>query len=192
MAQADQGQRADCGSQFTHCHRRRPDHPGGGGYPAAERGGWNPADADARDKLRLHLRRRRRQGAGTRSSTSRSSATGPCTRTAGSPARGSTGSPGDSIRLRSQRFAPGSGWDPDKDRWELYNLDEDFSEANDLAAKHPEKLAELKKLFWEDAEKYHVTPLTGRVRHLLRHPAARRRIGRSSRSTPAPRTFPPG
>ena len=60
-----------------------------------------------------------------------------------------------------KKFAPGSGWDPDKDKWELYNLDEDFSEATDLAAKHPEKLAELKKLFWEDAEKYHVTPLLG-------------------------------
>lgn len=59
------------------------------------------------------------------------------------------------------KFGPGSGWDPDKDRWELYNLDEDFSEATDLAAKHPEKLAELKKLFWEEAEKYHVTPLMG-------------------------------
>src|SRR5262249_50614134 len=40
-----------------------------------------------------------------------------------------------------------------------YNLEEDFSEANNLADQHPEKVAELKKLFWEDAEKYHVTPL---------------------------------
>lgn len=60
-----------------------------------------------------------------------------------------------------KKIGPGSGWDPDKDRWELYNLDEDFSEADDLAAKHPEKLAELKKLFWEEAEKNHVTPLMG-------------------------------
>lgn len=60
-----------------------------------------------------------------------------------------------------RKFGPGSGWDPDKDKWELYNLDEDFSEANDLAAKNPEKLAELKKLFWEEAERNHVTPLMG-------------------------------
>jgi arylsulfatase len=59
------------------------------------------------------------------------------------------------------RFAPGGGWDPDKDRWELYHIDEDFSEAEDLAARHPEKLAELKTLFWEEAEKYHVTPILG-------------------------------
>jgi arylsulfatase len=65
----------------------------------------------------------------------------------------------DSAQIK--KFGPGGDWDPDKDRWELYNLDEDFSQANDLAAKHPEKLAELKKLFWEDAEKYHVTPLMG-------------------------------
>jgi arylsulfatase len=50
-------------------------------------------------------------------------------------------------------------WDPGKDKWELYNIDEDFSEANDLAASHPAKLRELQELFWSDAEKYHVTPL---------------------------------
>jgi arylsulfatase A-like enzyme len=57
------------------------------------------------------------------------------------------------------RFAPGAGWDPDRDRWELYHVAEDFSEADDVAAQHPEKLRELKELFWRDAEKYHVTPL---------------------------------
>jgi arylsulfatase len=60
-----------------------------------------------------------------------------------------------------KKFAPGSGWDPDKDKWELYNIDEDFSQSNDLAAKHPDKLAELKQLFWEEAKKYQVTPLLG-------------------------------
>jgi arylsulfatase len=56
------------------------------------------------------------------------------------------------------RFLPGK-WDPAKDQWELYNLEEDYSQANDLAAKYPEKLRELQELFWEDAQKYHVTPL---------------------------------
>jgi arylsulfatase A-like enzyme len=59
------------------------------------------------------------------------------------------------------RFAPGGGWSPDDDKWELYHLDTDYSESNDVAAQHPEKLAELKKLFWEEAAKYHVTPLLG-------------------------------
>jgi arylsulfatase len=52
-------------------------------------------------------------------------------------------------------LAPGH-WE--KDKWELYHLDEDFSEAKVLAAKHPEKLAELKKLFSEEAKKNNAQP----------------------------------
>jgi arylsulfatase len=47
----------------------------------------------------------------------------------------------------------------DQDRWQLYHVAEDFSEADDVGAKYPEKLAELKKLFDEQARKYHVYPL---------------------------------
>lgn len=68
------------------------------------------------------------------------------------------------------KYAPTSNWNPDDDKWELYNLDEDFSEANDLADKHPKKLAELKKLFWEDADKYHVTPLMGGLAQAMGFP----------------------
>ncbi len=50
-------------------------------------------------------------------------------------------------------------WDPDADPAELYYLPDDFSQANDLAAQHPEKVQELKELFWEEAEKYKVLPL---------------------------------
>ncbi|MBP1651585.1 MAG: sulfatase [Bacteroidetes bacterium] len=49
--------------------------------------------------------------------------------------------------------------DFDKDEWELYNLNEDFNEQNNLAKKYPEKLAELKKQFEEDAKKYNIYPL---------------------------------
>ena len=56
------------------------------------------------------------------------------------------------------RFAPGA-YDPEQDNWELYYLPNDYSQANDLAAKNPEKLAELKELFWEEAEKHNVLPL---------------------------------
>jgi arylsulfatase len=59
-----------------------------------------------------------------------------------------------------EKFAPGA-WDPEKDVWEVYNTTEDFSQANDLAQKFPEKLNEMKALFWEEAEKYNVTPLLG-------------------------------
>lgn len=46
-----------------------------------------------------------------------------------------------------------------RDKWELYNLNEDWNEINDLSAKYPEKLEELKKLFDQEAEKYNVYPL---------------------------------
>ncbi|MEN8799899.1 MAG: arylsulfatase, partial [Flavobacteriaceae bacterium] len=49
------------------------------------------------------------------------------------------------------------------DVWELYNLKEDFSQSNDLAKKHPEKLAELRALFLEEAKKNNVFPLDGDV-----------------------------
>lgn len=49
------------------------------------------------------------------------------------------------------------------DEWELYNVNEDFSQSNNLAAKNPEKLAELKKLFMEEAVKYHVLPIDDRT-----------------------------
>jgi arylsulfatase len=58
-----------------------------------------------------------------------------------------------------QDLAPGH-WE--KDRWELYHLDDDFSEAKDLAAEHPAKLDELKALFDEEAVKYNVYPLDDR------------------------------
>ena len=55
-------------------------------------------------------------------------------------------------------YAPGV-WDPDDDPVELYYLPDDFTQANDLAAEHPEKVQELKELFWQEAEKYKVLPL---------------------------------
>jgi arylsulfatase A-like enzyme len=48
-------------------------------------------------------------------------------------------------------------------QWELYNIDKDFSEANDLAAQMPDKLKELKELFLMEATKYHVFPLDNSV-----------------------------
>lgn len=50
-------------------------------------------------------------------------------------------------------------WQPENDVWELYNLGEDYSQSKNLAAKHPEKLAELKALFDEEATKNNVFPI---------------------------------
>ena len=44
-------------------------------------------------------------------------------------------------------------WDPDKAVWELYKIDEDFSQANDLAVKNPQKLRQLQDLWWVEAAK---------------------------------------
>ena len=66
--------------------------------------------------------------------------------------------PWDATPPTIARFAPGT-YDPEQDTWELYYLPDDFSQANDLAAENPEKLAELKELFWEEAEKHNVLPL---------------------------------
>jgi arylsulfatase A-like enzyme len=49
------------------------------------------------------------------------------------------------------------------DKWELYHVEEDFSQANDLAASNPEKLAEMQDLFMEEAIKYNVLPLDDRT-----------------------------
>jgi arylsulfatase len=49
------------------------------------------------------------------------------------------------------------------DVWDLYNVNEDFSLANDLAAEQPERLKELQALFMKEAEKYHVLPLDDRL-----------------------------
>ena len=48
------------------------------------------------------------------------------------------------------------------DVWELYNVDEDFSEANDLAAENPKKLKELQAIFMKEAERNHVLPIDDR------------------------------
>jgi arylsulfatase len=49
------------------------------------------------------------------------------------------------------------------DIWELYDTRADFSLANDLAAKNPEKLKELQDLFLKEAVKYSVLPLDDRL-----------------------------
>jgi len=48
------------------------------------------------------------------------------------------------------------------DVWELYNVNEDFSQANNLADKNPEKLEELKKKFMDEAVKFNVLPIDDR------------------------------
>jgi arylsulfatase A-like enzyme len=59
-------------------------------------------------------------------------------------------------------------WDPGElppfqdDVWELYDTNTDWSQARDLAAEMPDKLAELQELWLEEARKYNVLPLDDR------------------------------
>ncbi len=49
--------------------------------------------------------------------------------------------------------------DFESDRWSLYNLEEDFSEANDVAGEYPERLQHLVDLWWREADRNQVLPL---------------------------------
>jgi len=60
----------------------------------------------------------------------------------------------------------------DENAWELYNLNEDYTERIDLAKKQPAKLAELKALFEDQAKSHHLYPyitwddvMNGRIHH---------------------------
>ena len=64
-------------------------------------------------------------------------------------------------------------WTPDKDVWELYNLEEDWSQANDLAAKMPEKLAQMKEVFLIEAAKNKALPIGGGLWVPMLHPELR-------------------
>jgi len=60
-------------------------------------------------------------------------------------------------------------WEPkprttlENDRWELYHLPQDFSQAEDLASANPAKLKELQALFMKEAVKYNVLPIDDRT-----------------------------
>jgi arylsulfatase len=60
--------------------------------------------------------------------------------------------------------------------WELYKLDDDPTQYDDLAAKYPDKLEEMKRLFMDEARKYNVLPLDNRslARFLEPRPSATR------------------
>ena len=64
-------------------------------------------------------------------------------------------------------------WTPDKDVWELYNLEEDWSQSNDLAAKMPEKLAQMKEIFLIEAAKNKALPIGGGLWVVALHPEMR-------------------
>jgi arylsulfatase len=65
-------------------------------------------------------------------------------------------------------------------KWELYNISDDFSQANDLATKNPEKLKEMQALFLTEAAKYQVLPLDNSVLPRLLTPRPSATAGRTA------------
>jgi len=59
-------------------------------------------------------------------------------------------------------------------KWELYHLDEDVTEYNDLADKMPDKLKQMQKVFYEQAKKFDVLPLDNSTlaRFITQRPSA--------------------
>src|SRR5262249_17317669 len=63
--------------------------------------------------------------------------------------------------------------------WELFDLGNDWTQYEDVAAKNPAKLKELQDLFWKEAEKYQVKPLDDTVVERLLTPRPSLSAGRN-------------
>ncbi|MCV7299382.1 arylsulfatase [Mycobacterium barrassiae] len=64
-------------------------------------------------------------------------------------------------------------WTPDNDTWELYHLDEDWSQAADLAEQHPDKLLQMREMFAIEAARNSVLPIGGGLWVPVYHPELR-------------------
>ena len=82
----------------------------------------------------------------------------------------------------------GSSHGLDEDVWELYNIEEDWTQSNDLAAQEPERLAHLQQLFLIQAARFNVLPLDIRSAERLNPDLA----GRPSLILGDSQTFYPG
>src|SRR5262249_118204 len=63
--------------------------------------------------------------------------------------------------------------------WELYNLQKDWTQCDDLAAKEPARLKDLQAVFWKEAEKFQVLPLDDSVAARMITPRPSITAGRS-------------
>ena len=140
--------------------RHRADRPRPGRHPRARR-----ASTASSSSRWTGSRSRARFGDGsappntTRSSTSRRSATGRCTRTAGGSASGSSESPGSSTPRSCA--ASGPAGIPTPTRSSSTTSPTTSRRRGTSPSSIPEKVEELRKLFWEEAERNNVLPLLG-------------------------------
>ncbi|MCZ4410363.1 arylsulfatase [Cryomorphaceae bacterium 1068] len=61
-------------------------------------------------------------------------------------------------------------WEPEKEVWELYNLEEDYAQSNNIASDNPEKLADLKDIFDKEATDNLVYPIGASMYTVFFHP----------------------
>ena len=87
------------------------------------------------------------------------------------------------------------GDDFDTEPWELYDLDADPSECDDLAETEPRRLAQLVDLWWQEADRHGVLPLDDRTLELFAsHPSdhSAHRTDRTYRYRPPMTAIPSG
>lgn len=73
---------------------------------------------------------------------------------------------------------------PAKADWALYNINTDWTQNHDVAARHPEKVKELEAIWWREARKYNVMPLDASVVSRLVTPRPSSTAGRSDFTFP--------
>ena len=81
--------------------------------------------------------------------------------------------------------------DPASFPYELYDLTHDWTQANNVAAKYPDKVKEMDKLFWQEAAKYQVMPLDATVATRLIAPRPSLSAGRTHFTWDGPITGTP-
>ena len=165
-----------CARQFTHVHRHRPDDPRG------RRASRRRRSIDGIEQkpmhgtsFALHASPTPTRPSATPSSTSRSSATARCTRTAGGcramlPRIPWDARPGDAEAVRARRLGPGRAT-----RSSCTTCPTTSPRRTTSPPSTRRRSPSCRQLFWEEAEKYHVMPLLGGLDVLLRHRAAARR-----------------
>ena len=88
-------------------------------------------------------------------------------------------------------WAPATGTPPDVItgyKWELYNVDKDPTQADDLAAQMPDKVKEMEALFYSEAAKYDVLPLDNSTLARFTAPRPNLTAGRTEFTYTAPMT----
>ncbi len=71
-----------------------------------------------------------------------------------------------------------ANFDPLNTTWELYNIDEDPIQQVNVADRYPEKVKELERVFWEEAEKYDVYPVGGSLGRTLQPESNPQRVAK--------------